>query len=203
MRNKFLIRYQWSIPLHHGPEALKRLTAWLSHDLETARIPVSPAGVYVHAPIEVRVSNTSPTDPTTSSFSTSRPFLDQSIVPSANHPSATDESAPSTGTLYLNATLYRPFLRNPPHWRRYYEAFEYLMREYGGKPHWAKNWVTVDRDELWAMYGEGMEKWVAVRKKVDPEGVFINDWHREKLLGIGREMEEKVKDVKVEVEDVE
>lgn len=171
--------FKWSIPLHHGPEALTRLTAWLNHDLETARIPVSPASVYVHAPIEVRVSDTS--------SSPQRPFLDQSIT---------------TGgpTLYLNATLYRPFCKTIPHWERYYEAFEYLMKEYGGKPHWAKNWVTVSRDEMWGMYGEDMEKWVAVRKKADPEGVFVNDWLREHVLGKGRELEEKAQ---VEVAEIE
>lgn len=64
------------------------------------------------------------------------------------------------------------------------------MKEYGGKPHWAKNWVSVSRDEMWGMYPE-MGKWVKVRKAVDPEGVFVGNWLRENILGENREEEER------------
>lgn len=47
---------EWAIPLHKGPEAISRLSAWLHGDKIGSRIPVDPKGVYVHAPIEVRVT---------------------------------------------------------------------------------------------------------------------------------------------------
>ncbi|TGZ79365.1 L-gulonolactone/D-arabinono-1,4-lactone oxidase [Ascodesmis nigricans] len=197
---------EWAIPLHHGPAALRRLTAWLTHDLKSANIPISPSNIFVHAPIEVRVSNTCPTDPTTSAFETPRPFLDQSIVPSALlSPSSLSTSTTAEGgatektvsspagsespTLYLNATLYRPFHRNPPHWQRYYTAFELLMKEYGGKPHWAKNCVSVGREEWAGMYGEGMRRWREVRRGVDPEGVFVGEWLSGCVLGEEKEVQ--------------
>jgi D-arabinono-1,4-lactone oxidase len=116
--------------------------------------------VHVHAPIEVRVSNTL--------RKSQNPFLDQSCK--------------SEPTLYLNATLYRPFLNDLPGWRRWFEAFEYVMKEYGGKPHWAKNHVSVSREEIWGMYPE-MERWVKVRESVDPGRVFVNGWLEREILG--------------------
>jgi D-arabinono-1,4-lactone oxidase len=114
----------------------------------------------VHAPIEVRVTDSSISQ-------NPRAWLDQSV--------------PDGPTLYLNATLYRPFLRDVPHWRRYYTAFEYLMKDLGGKPHWAKNFVTPTASEFWGMYPD-LEKWVKLRDQVDPTGVFVTDWLKRCIL---------------------
>lgn len=151
---------EWAIPLTKGPEAIMRLSAWFHGDDETARIPYDLGGLYVHAPIEVRVTDTSTnTGP--------RPYLDNTV--------------PDGPTLYLNATLYRPYGTDPPHWRRYYEAFEWLMKEMGGRPHWAKNFRSVTKHEFHGMY-PNMKDWLRVRNEVDPEGVFVGDWHRRHLL---------------------
>ncbi len=159
---------EWAIPLHRGPEALVRLGAWLNRLKPGDRgyvdhgIPFSAEGLYVHAPVEVRVADTSlsPDAP--------RPFLDPTV-----------EDGP---TLYLNATLYRPYLRDPPCRERYYEAFEWLMRDLGGKPHWAKNFVARDLEEL---YGEPLRRWREVRNEADPEGMFVGPWHRRYVMGRG------------------
>lgn len=152
---------EWALPLHKGPEALTRLTAWINGDTATARIPFDPSGVFVHSPIEVRVSDTSAADP--------RPFLDNTV-----------RDGP---TLYLNATLYRPYGQDPPCLRRYYQAFEWLMREMGGRPHWAKNFTEgVTHGVLSALYGEDMAAYLRVRAEVDPEGMFVGDWHRRTVL---------------------
>jgi D-arabinono-1,4-lactone oxidase len=151
---------EWALPLEKGPEAITRMTAWLHQDEKTARIPVSPRGVYIHAPIEVRVTDTSSTSP--------RPFLDNTNRHGA--------------TLYLNATLYRPYHADPPCHERYYEAFEYLMKELGGKPHWAKNHLTVTRDDLQSMYEDDLRDWSRVRNEADPDGMFVGDWHRRYVL---------------------
>ncbi|KAJ6160556.1 Sugar 1-4-lactone oxidase [Penicillium chermesinum] len=84
-------------------------------------------------------------------------------------------------TLYLNATLYRPYLRDPPCYLRYYEAFEWLMRDMGARPHWAKNFKTLDSTELHRLYRENMDEWMKVREEVDPEGMFLGEWHRRNL----------------------
>ncbi|KKY26942.1 putative sugarlactone [Diplodia seriata] len=153
---------EWALPLHKGPEAITRLSAWIHGDEETARIPVPSRGVWVHCPIEVRVADTS--RPT----SQPRPFLD---------PSCADGP-----TLYLNATLYRPYHADPPCHARYYEAFEWLMRDLGARPHWAKNFRHVDHALLATLYGPDLDAFLAVRRRVDPDGMFAGAWHRRVLL---------------------
>ncbi|OCK77795.1 L-gulonolactone/D-arabinono-1,4-lactone oxidase [Lepidopterella palustris CBS 459.81] len=152
---------EWALPLHKGPEALVRLTAWIHGDQATSGIPFSPKNVWVHSPIEVRVSDTSSASP--------RPYLDNTV---------------SDGpTLYLNATLYRPYEQDPPCLLRYYQAFEWLMREMGGRPHWAKNFTSgVNHESLASMYGNDLQDYLRVRNDVDPEGMFVGEWHRRTIL---------------------
>jgi D-arabinono-1,4-lactone oxidase len=161
---------EWALPLEKGPEAITRLTAWIHGDELTARIPVSSKGVWVHCPIEVRVSDTT----TGKNASGVRPFLDPT---SAQGP-----------TLYLNATLYRPYGRDPPCRLKYYEAFEWLMRDLGGRPHWAKNFTEDTSKEVATMYGEDMTEWMKIRNEHDLDEMFIGEWHRRNLpLGQPRE----------------
>jgi len=153
---------EWAIPLRSGPEAIRRLSAWINHQDEESGIPFSSKGVWVHSPVEVRVSDTSVHK------GQARPFLDISCK---------DEP-----TLYLNATLYRPYGQDPPSRERYYEAFEWLMKELGGRPHWAKNFHNVTRAEVEEMYGEDLQSWRRVRREVDPDALFVGDWHRRTIL---------------------
>ena len=173
---------EWALPLEKGPEALTRLSAWINGDDNTALIPVSSKGVWVHCPIEVRVSDTT----TSRNVSGARPFLDPTC---AHGP-----------TLYLNATLYRPYGKDPPCRPRYYEAFEWLMRELGGRPHWAKNFTEDSSKEIPDMYGEDMREWLKVRSESDPEEMFVGEWHRRNLpLGqpSGSSMAEREKERKL------
>ncbi|PHH60663.1 hypothetical protein CDD82_2245 [Ophiocordyceps australis] len=155
---------EWAIPLHRGPEALRRLASWLNRlqpgdaDYVPHGIPFSADGLYVHAPLEVRVSDTSST-----TAARTRPLLDPTV---AHGP-----------TLYLNATLYRPYNCDPPCRHRYYQAFEWLMRDLGGRPHWAKNFA-VGRHDIEAMYGRDLDDFRRVRDQVDPDGMFVGPWHR-------------------------
>ncbi|KAL8747836.1 MAG: hypothetical protein Q9190_000336 [Brigantiaea leucoxantha] len=150
---------EWAIPLEKGPEAITRLSAWLHGDQASSKIPFRIDGMYVHAPIEVRICD--------GSSATPRAYL--------------DNTTPDGPTLYLNATLYRPYGREPPCRERYYEGFEWLMKELGGRPHWAKNFQSVLKEEFHAMYPE-LETWLHIRDEIDPEGMFIGDWHRQHLL---------------------
>jgi D-arabinono-1,4-lactone oxidase len=154
---------EWALPLEKGPEAITRLSAWMNGDDATARIPVSSKGVWVHCPIEVRVSDTT----TSKNASGIRPYLD----PTCSH----------GPTLYLNATLYRPYGRDPPCRQKYYEAFEWLMRELGGRPHWAKNFTEATSKEIANMYGENITEYMKIRNEYDPDEMFIGEWHRRNL----------------------
>lgn len=167
---------EWAIPLSKGPEAIRRLSCWLNNlqpgdrDYCEHRIPFSSRGLWVHAPLEVRVTDTSRFLPNIDGTGVeSRPYLDP-----------TCKDGP---TLYLNATLYRPYDLDPPSLERYYEAFEWLMRDLGGKPHWAKNFAQVNFKDVEDMYGEDLEAWRAVRDKMDPRGLFVGSWHRRYVLG--------------------
>ncbi|KZF19728.1 D-arabinono-1,4-lactone oxidase [Xylona heveae TC161] len=154
---------EWAIPLEKGPEAIQRISLWLNGQKEASGIPFDNKGLYVHSPVEVRVSDTS--------ISTSpRPYLDQTV---ADGP-----------TLYLNFTLYRPFYRDPPCRARYYEAVEWLMKELGGRPHWAKNFDHANNHEIEEMYPE-LGNWQRVRDRADPEGMFVGDWHRRHVMPEG------------------
>lgn len=163
---------EWAIPLHKGPEALRRLSSWLNHlapedpDYVPHGIPYSADGLWVHAPVEVRVTETS-------NSTTPRPHLD---------PTCSEEA-----TLYLNATLYRPYDMDPPCRARYYQGFEYLMRELGGRPHWAKNFDANGKD-IEEMYGNKLLEWRKIRNDADPEGMFVGEWHRRYILGEGRKL---------------
>ena len=156
---------EWALPLEKGPEAITRLSAWLHGDVETARIPFSVDGLWVHCPVEVRVADTTHNK-------RPRPFLDP-----------TSSQGP---TLYLNATLYRPYFRDPPCKDRYYEAFEWLMRDMGAKPHWAKNFKSTGQ-ELRELYGKDMDEWLRVRQDVDADGMFLGEWHYRTLAVSGDE----------------
>lgn len=167
---------EWAIPLRRGPEALRRLSCWLNdlrpgdRDYCDHGIPFSSKGLWVHAPLEVRVTDTSRFLANADGTGVEqRPWLD---------PTCKDEP-----TLYLNATIYRPYDMEPPCLDRYYEGFEWLMRDMGGKPHWAKNIHMVDADDVEDMYGEDLEAWRAVRDRADPRGMFVGSWHRRYVLG--------------------
>lgn len=174
---------EWALPLHKGPEALRRLSSWLNQlspsdpDYVEHGIPYPAEGLYVHAPVEVRVTDTAKS-------TTPRPHLD---------PTCTDEP-----TLYLNATIYRPYDSDPPCRFRYYQGFEYLMKALGGRPHWAKNF-EVGAKEIESMYGDRLEEWKRIRENVDPEGMFVGEWHRQNLLGEGKQYPLEEREVSREI----
>jgi D-arabinono-1,4-lactone oxidase len=173
---------EWAIPLHLGPIAIRRLSSWLNQlapsdpDFVEHGIPYSAKGLYVHAPVEVRVSDTTLQLKTNSGEprDSARPFLD-----------STCDDGP---TLYLNATLYRPYDMDPPCRERYYQGFEYLMRELGGKPHWAKNFDSTS-EEIERMYAGKLDEFRKVRTEADPEGLFAGPWHRRYILGTAEEFD--------------
>jgi D-arabinono-1,4-lactone oxidase len=160
---------EWAIPLEKGPEALNKLAAWLHNQKERNKddIPFSANGLWVHSPVEVRVSNSTQH---TSAEANNRPFLDP-----------TEKYGP---TLYLNAIMYRPYHRDPRNYatERYYKGFEWLMKELGGRTHWAKHFDVSPR-ELERAYKSDLTEWRRVRDDADPQGMFVGPWHRQFVLG--------------------
>nr|POE73017.1 putative d-arabinono-1,4-lactone oxidase [Quercus suber] len=159
---------EWALPLRKGPEAISRLSSWLNGEAGSG-IPFSSKGLYVHCPIEVRVSDTSIRNGP-------RPFLDNTV---ADGP-----------TLYLNATLYRPYHQDPPCRDRYYEAFEWLMRDMGGKPHYAKNFQYTTSAYIRRSLGPAFSQWQRSRDEADPEGMFLGEWHA-RTLGLGADHDDE------------
>lgn len=161
---------EWAIPLHRGPEALLRLGSWLNDlqpgdaDFVPHGIPFPVRGLFVHSPIEVRVCDSTIH---TSADRNNRPYLDSTV-----------KDGP---TLNLNATMYRPYGTDPPQLARWFDAFEWLMRDLGGRPHWAKNF-NVDKRELEEWYGDDLREWRRVRRECDPDGLFAGRWHRQFVL---------------------
>jgi D-arabinono-1,4-lactone oxidase len=132
---------EWAIPLSNGPEAITRLNNYILHaDTSKTGIPISNAQrVFVHAPIEIRVN----------AGTNDNAFL--------------SPSAGGTEVVYIGVIMYRPYF-HPVAYRVYFHAYETLMRSMGGKPHWAKQ-HRMSADEARASFGEGMERWLEVRRR--------------------------------------
>jgi len=157
---------EWAVPLGNGVEAISRLDRWLTSDdcsPETG-IPIpNNAKVYVHAPIEIRVSSGKD---------------DHALLSPARD---------ATPVIWIGVIMYRPYY-SPTQYRRYFAAYEHLMRSLNGKPHWAKQ-HGVRADEARWVFGEGLTEWLHVREQVDPLGVFVNGFVRRHLLGTSPGME--------------
>lgn len=193
---------EWAAPLNNGPEILRSL----EHSINVA---AANHDFYVHVPVEIRCSNTTSTNEESSSTvqeeirgrsTTSpgpvrgnnlRPYLDN--TPKLNYAPLSDVTN-SQLTLYINATMYRPFFTNSPI-GQWYKIFEETMGAAGGKPHWAKNFIGstewaegeakeeskyqdgemrgfATKNREW--FGEDLEAFKRVRAEQDPDGVFLS-----------------------------
>ncbi|SCV02013.1 LAMI_0G15192g1_1 [Lachancea mirantina] len=186
---------EWGCPMVNGIDLLRTLDRSIAQAAKTNEF-------YVHVPVEVRCSNTTlPDQPIDYSDRTKnskgavfgntlRPYLDS--TPHLKY-KPLEEVTEKQLTLYVNATMYRPFGTNTPI-KKWYDVFEQAMSDAGGKPHWAKNFIgstafaagqTKSENEYvdyemrgmatkfkeW--YGDDLIKFQEVRKIQDPEGVFL------------------------------
>jgi D-arabinono-1,4-lactone oxidase len=151
---------EWAIPLESGIEALARLDNWIRKrdtSFQTGIPFETNNSIFVHAPIEIRVA-------------------------SGNGDHAYLSPATKGPIVYIGVTMYRPYF-TPTCYRRYFAAYECLMRMFNGKPHWAKQ-HALSAAEARVVFGDGLEKWLRVRERVDPKGVFVNEFVRRHLLGV-------------------
>lgn len=181
---------EWACPLVSGPEII-RLLAKSIEDGKTSN------EFYVHSPIEIRCSNTTLPSINESEQdlsgralvdkgpvfgNTLRPYLD--TTPKLNY-LPIDKVTNSQLTLYINATIYRPF-DYCTDYKKWFHIFEEIMEAAGGKPHWAKNYdnTIVTKEKMMEWYGDDLVKWRKVRQEMDPSGVFLSGKNWLKRNGI-------------------
>lgn len=60
---------------------------------------------------------------------------------------------------------------------KFYQEYENLLQKYKGKPHWGKlNFL--DYKKASKIYGKGFVKFLEIRNKLDPHGIFLNNYVR-------------------------
>ncbi|KAI9272877.1 D-arabinono-1,4-lactone oxidase-domain-containing protein [Phascolomyces articulosus] len=84
-----------------------------------------------------------------------------------------------TKTCYIGVIMYRPY-GNPVPYKKYWKAYEDIMRKHGGRPHWAKAHGQ-SAEQLNASYPR-FRDFLNVREKVDPQGMFLNDYLKRHIL---------------------
>ncbi|KAG1472052.1 hypothetical protein G6F56_001766 [Rhizopus delemar] len=82
-------------------------------------------------------------------------------------------------TCYIGVIMYRPYGKPVPY-KKYWKAYEDIMREYNGRPHWAKAHGQT-RHDLEASYPK-FNDFLKVREKLDPKGIFVNDYLRRHVV---------------------
>lgn len=171
---------EWACPLVSGPDIIRLLANSIEDGKKSGEF-------FVHSPMEIRCSNTTlpPTDESQQDLSqrklvdkgpiygnTLRPFLDN--TPRLNY-LPVGKVTNSQLTLYINATIYRPF-DYPTQYKRWFHVFEEIMEAAGGQPHWAKNYdeTIVTKEKMAEWHGEDLLKWQKVRHQTDPASVFLS-----------------------------
>ncbi|EPY29260.1 L-gulonolactone oxidase [Angomonas deanei] len=98
--------------------------------------------------------------------------------------SPADDSAlsPAAGraTCWVGVVMYKPYGREARDTIKCYDLFNAMMKEMGGRPHWAKyyQWGYKDFENA---YGQSWADFLELRKKHDPTGTFVNEWFSQLL----------------------
>ncbi|RKP27322.1 D-arabinono-1,4-lactone oxidase-domain-containing protein [Syncephalis pseudoplumigaleata] len=80
---------------------------------------------------------------------------------------------------YINISIPRPYRKELPY-QQYWREFEAIMRQFNGRPHWAKTHSLVYED-LVKVYPH-LDDFLELRAQLDPAGVFLNAHIRRHLL---------------------
>ncbi|KAJ1729997.1 D-arabinono-1,4-lactone oxidase [Coemansia biformis] len=76
---------------------------------------------------------------------------------------------------HVGIIMYRPY-HAPVPYKRYWRAFEDIMRAHQGRPHWAKAHTMTYRDLVDAY--PRLSDFSGLREACDPDGIFVNDYIR-------------------------
>ncbi|ESO97787.1 hypothetical protein LOTGIDRAFT_208933 [Lottia gigantea] len=82
-------------------------------------------------------------------------------------------------TCYINIIMYTPFNKIVPR-EKYWKAFEKIMSDVGGRPHWAKD-HKYGREEFQNLYPQ-FDTFCKIRERLDPNGMFLNS-NLERVFG--------------------
>lgn len=87
--------------------------------------------------------------------------------------------SPSNGrdTCYIAVHMYKGM-----EWYPYFQAVESIMRDYGGRPHWGKRHFQ-SAATLARLYPD-WDRFQGVRARLDPDGVFANEYTDRVLGGV-------------------
>jgi L-gulonolactone oxidase len=81
--------------------------------------------------------------------------------------------SPASGrdSCYINIIMYRPYGKHVDY-QQYWNSYEQIMREAGGRPHWAKahRETAVEFVKMYPYF----RAWAQVRKRMDPINMFSN-----------------------------
>uniref|UniRef100_UPI00358EFE28 L-gulonolactone oxidase-like isoform X1 n=1 Tax=Myxine glutinosa TaxID=7769 RepID=UPI00358EFE28 len=83
-------------------------------------------------------------------------------------------------TCFINIVMYRPYGKEVER-EKYWKGYEAIMRSAGGRPHWAKAHSCGHKD-MQEMFPE-LPRFLAIRQKLDPTGIFLNDYLQRTLIG--------------------
>ncbi|KAG9062643.1 hypothetical protein KI688_004947 [Linnemannia hyalina] len=152
---------EWSIPWSRTAEALRALDHFIEsgsvkdnkdQDKSATTKANKDAPLYVHFPIEIR-------------------FVKKDDV----------WLSPAYGvdSCYIGIIMYRPYGMAVPY-KRFWAGYEKIMASLDGRPHWAKA-HSVTPEGLEESYPK-MKEFSAIRQRLDPEGMFLNDYLRRHLV---------------------
>ena len=140
---------EWSLPSSKAPNVLAQIQQYISKHGATGSL-------YVHSPIEIRVASGKNDH---ALLSMASPF------PSMN--------SQDDYTCWIGVIMYRPYFAPTPY-QLYFNFYEQLLRNHGGRPHWAKDY-HMDQRDLRRVYGDRLDKWLSTRRQLDPDGIFVNE----------------------------
>lgn len=80
----------------------------------------------------------------------------------------------------FNVMMWRPFGREPIDKRPFWQLYEQLSLDYEGRPHWAK--VHEMSAEFFTKTYPKFQEFLSVRERLDPNGLFVNDYIKRHLL---------------------
>ncbi|CAI2163959.1 9019_t:CDS:2 [Funneliformis geosporum] len=115
---------------------------------------VNGNGVFVHFPVEVR-------------------FVDKDDIWLS--------PAYKRKVCYIGIIMYRPYNKPVPY-KKYWAAFEEIMRSCDGRPYWAKE-HTMTAAELEKSYPK-FKEFIELQKSLDPNGMFLNLYLKRHLFGM-------------------
>lgn len=144
---------EWAVPLSKASTTLRALRTWLRSEI------LDPHGLRPHFPIEIRFSK-----------------KDEFWLSPAN----ADDGSWEDVTCWIGLTQYRPYNTNVPY-RALFKNFQRILYEHGGRPHWAKA-HPLRPAHLRSRYVR-FEDFVALVRRVDPQGVFANEYVRRHIFG--------------------